>query len=66
MSHLIISKKNEVYLHVDSEIHIHYELANSDTMAYICIIVNSIFNEDDHVLVFTLKGKLPEVEKFFY
>ena len=25
-----------------------------------------IFNEDDHVLVFTLKGKLPEVEKFFY
>ena len=25
-----------------------------------------IFNEGDHVLVFTLKGKLPEVEKFFY
>ena len=24
------------------------------------------FNEGDHVLVFTLKGKLPEVEKFFY
>ena len=25
-----------------------------------------ILNEGDHVLVFTLKGKLPEVEKFFY
>ena len=24
-----------------------------------------ILNEGDHVLVFTLKGKLPEVEKFF-
>ena len=24
------------------------------------------FIEGDHVLVFTLKGKLPEVEKFFY
>ena len=31
MSHLIISKKNEVYLHVDSEIHIHYELADQFT-----------------------------------
>ena len=25
-----------------------------------------ILNEGDHVLVFTLKGKLPDVEKFFY
>ena len=25
-----------------------------------------ILSEGDHVLVFTLKGKLPEVEKFFY
>ena len=31
MSHLIISKKNEVYLHIDSEIHIHYELADQFT-----------------------------------
>jgi superfamily II DNA or RNA helicase len=31
MSHLIISKKNEVYLHVDSEVHIHYELADQFT-----------------------------------
>ena len=31
MSHLIISKKNEVYLHVDSEIHIHYGLADQFT-----------------------------------
>ena len=27
MSHLIISKKNEVYLHVQAELHIYYELA---------------------------------------
>ena len=25
-----------------------------------------ILSEGDHVLVFTLKGKVPEVEKFFY
>jgi len=31
MSHLIISKKNEVYLHIDSEIHVHYELADQFT-----------------------------------
>ncbi len=31
MSHLIISKKNEVYLHVDSEVHIYYELADQFT-----------------------------------
>jgi superfamily II DNA or RNA helicase len=31
MSHLIISKKNEVYLHIDSEVHIHYELADQFT-----------------------------------
>ena len=31
MSHLIISKKNEVYLHIESEIHIHYELADQFT-----------------------------------
>ena len=28
MSHLIISKKNEVYLHVQAEIHVYYELAD--------------------------------------
>ena len=31
MSHLVISKKNEVYLYVDSEIHIYYELADQFT-----------------------------------
>ena len=31
MSHLIISKKNEVYLHVDAEVHIYYELADQFT-----------------------------------
>ena len=31
MSHLIISKKNEVYLHIESEIHVHYELADQFT-----------------------------------
>jgi len=31
MSHLIISKKNEVYLHVQSEIHVYYELADQFT-----------------------------------
>ena len=31
MSHLVISKKNEVYLHVDAEIHIYYELADQFT-----------------------------------
>ena len=28
MSHLTISKKNEVYLHVQAEIHVYYELAD--------------------------------------
>ena len=31
MSHLVISKKNEVYLHIDAEIHIYYELADQFT-----------------------------------
>ena len=31
MSHLVISKKNEVYLYVDSEIHIYYELSDQFT-----------------------------------
>ena len=31
MSHLVISKKNEVYLHVDAEAHIYYELADQFT-----------------------------------
>ena len=31
MSHLIISKKNEVYLHVQSEPHVYYELADQFT-----------------------------------
>jgi len=31
MSHLIISKKNEVYLHVEAEIHVYYELADQFT-----------------------------------
>ncbi len=31
MSHLVISKKNEVYLYVKSEIHIYYELADQFT-----------------------------------
>jgi len=31
MSHLIISKKNEVYLHVQAEIHVYYELADQFT-----------------------------------
>ena len=31
MSHLIISKKNEVFLHVQSETHIYYELADQFT-----------------------------------
>ena len=31
MSHLVISKKNEVYLHVDAEVHIYYELADQFT-----------------------------------
>ena len=31
MSHLIISNKNEVYLHIESEIHVHYELADQFT-----------------------------------
>ena len=31
MSHLVISKKNEVYLHVDAEIHVYYELADQFT-----------------------------------
>jgi len=31
MSHLVISKKNEVYLHVEAEIHIYYELADQFT-----------------------------------
>ncbi len=31
MSHLVISKKNEVYLHVQAEIHVYYELADQFT-----------------------------------
>ena len=31
MSHLVISKKNEVFLHVDAEVHIYYELADQFT-----------------------------------
>ena len=31
MSHLIILKKNEVFLHVQSEIHVYYELADQFT-----------------------------------
>ena len=31
MSHLVISKKNEVYLHIDAEVHIYYELADQFT-----------------------------------
>ena len=31
MSHLVISKKNEVHLHVDAEVHIYYELADQFT-----------------------------------
>jgi len=31
MSHLVISKKSEVYLHVESEVHIYYELADQFT-----------------------------------
>ena len=31
MSHLIISKKNEVYLKVDAEPHVYYELADQFT-----------------------------------
>ena len=31
MSHLVISKKNEVFLHVDAEIHVYYELADQFT-----------------------------------
>ena len=31
MSNLIISKKNEVYLHVDAEPHVYYELADQFT-----------------------------------
>ena len=31
MSHLIISKKNEVYLKIDAEPHIHYELSDQFT-----------------------------------
>ena len=31
MSHLVISKRNEVYLHVEAEIHIYYELADQFT-----------------------------------
>ena len=31
MSHLIISKKNEVYLYVEAEIHVYYELADQFT-----------------------------------
>ena len=33
MSHLVISKKNEVHLHVDAEVHIYYELADQFTFA---------------------------------
>ena len=31
MSHLVISKKNEVHLHIESEIHVYYELADQFT-----------------------------------
>jgi len=31
MSHLTISKKNEVYLHIEAEPHVHYELADQFT-----------------------------------
>ena len=31
MSHLVISKKNEVHLHINSEIHVYYELADQFT-----------------------------------
>jgi superfamily II DNA or RNA helicase len=31
MSHLIISKKNEVYLHIKAELHVYYELADQFT-----------------------------------
>ena len=31
MSHLVISKRNEVYLYVESEIHVYYELADQFT-----------------------------------
>jgi superfamily II DNA or RNA helicase len=31
MSHLVISKKNEVYLHVEAEVYIYYELADQFT-----------------------------------
>ncbi len=31
MSHLIISKKNEVYLHIEAETHVYYELSDQFT-----------------------------------
>ena len=31
MAHLVISKKNEVYLHVDAEVYVYYELADQFT-----------------------------------
>ena len=31
MSHLVISKKNEVYLNVEAEPHVYYELADQFT-----------------------------------
>jgi len=31
MSHLVISKKSEVYLHVEAEVHVYYELADQFT-----------------------------------
>ena len=31
MSHLVISKRNEVYLHVNAEVHVYYELADQFT-----------------------------------
>ena len=31
MSHLIISKKNEVHLHIEAEAHVYYELSDQFT-----------------------------------
>ena len=31
MSHLVISKKNEVYLYVEADVHVYYELADQFT-----------------------------------
>ena len=45
MSHLVISKKNEVYLNVQAEPHVYYELA--DQFTFDLLTIELVINKPD-------------------